>query len=351
VRVPFGFLLTTDYWLLTTPLIAIIPLARYTTHMRYALPLLSLWCTLPIFAADPRPNIILFIADDQAWNDCGAYGHPHIRTPNQDRLAREGMRFDAAFLTCSSCSPSRSSIITGRYPHNTGAHQLHLPLPKEQITFVELLKKSGYWTAQAGKWHLGNFVKDRFDQLNEGGGPSGCENWIPALRSRPKDKPFFLWLASFDPHRPYSPNTIPRPHKPEDVIVPPYLPDVPETRHDLAMYYDEITRMDGYMGQVLDELDKEGLADNTLVLFLSDNGRPFPRCKTTIYDSGIKTPFIVRWPGHIKPGSSCPNLVSSIDIAPTFLAAANLTPRPPVQGRSRRPPPTPPPPPPHADKS
>src|SRR6185436_9687195 len=116
-----------------------------------------------------RPNLILIIADDMAWDDCGAYGHKTIRTPNLDQLAREGMRFDRAFLTCSSCSPSRSSMITGRYPHSTGAQQLHWPLPKEQVTFVEKLKAAGYWTAQAGKWHLGNDVKDRFDVVHEAG--------------------------------------------------------------------------------------------------------------------------------------------------------------------------------------
>src|SRR5688500_17070722 len=129
-------------------------------------------------AAEPgRPNFILFIADDMAWDDCGAYGHPHIKTPNLDRLAKEGMRFDSAFLTCSSCSPSRSSTITGRYPHNTGARQLHQPLPAEQVTFVELLKAAGYYTGQAGKWHLGTAAKAKFDLVNEGGG-----KWVDALR-------------------------------------------------------------------------------------------------------------------------------------------------------------------------
>ncbi|MBX6316774.1 MAG: sulfatase-like hydrolase/transferase, partial [Isosphaeraceae bacterium] len=93
-----------------------------------------------------RPNFILIIADDMAWDDCGAYGHPSIRTPNLDRLARRGLRFDHAILTCSSCSPSRSSLITGRYPHNTDAEELHWPLPKEQVTFIERLKQAGYWT-------------------------------------------------------------------------------------------------------------------------------------------------------------------------------------------------------------
>ena len=121
-----------------------------------------------------RPNVILIIADDMGRDDCGAYGNPKVKTPNIDRLAREGMRFDRAFVTASSCSPSRSSIITGRYPHNTDAEELHWPLPAEQVTFVEKLKAAGYWTAAAGKWHLGNAVKDRFDVVREAD-PSGFQ--------------------------------------------------------------------------------------------------------------------------------------------------------------------------------
>jgi N-sulfoglucosamine sulfohydrolase len=184
-------------------------------------------------AADaPPPNVVLIIADDMAWDDCGAYGNPKVRTPHIDRLAREGMRFDRAFVTASSCSPSRSSILTGRYPHNTEAEELHWPLPPEQVTFVEKLKASGYWTAAAGKWHLGNAIKDRFHVVREAGASgfqlgtgknvqarmsaegsgaaqSGCDQWVPALRDRPRDKPFFLWLAALDPHRDYQPGTIP----------------------------------------------------------------------------------------------------------------------------------------------
>lgn len=290
-------------------------------------------------AAPARPNLILIIADDMAWDDCGAYGNKAVRTPNLDRFAREGMRFDRAFLTASSCSPSRSSMITGRYPHSTDAEQLHWPLPKAQVTFAEKLKAAGYWTAAVGKWHLGNEVKDRFDVVHEAGAggfqlqvdadgkakkmiaekdESGCAEWIPTLQARPKDKPFFLWLAALDPHRDYQEKAIPNPHKPADVIVPPYLPDAPDTRRDLALYYDEITRLDGFIGQVLAELEKQGVAENTVIVFLSDNGRPFPRCKTTLYDSGIKTPFLARWPGQVKPGSVCGSLVSSVDLARRF---------------------------------
>ncbi|MEQ9209779.1 MAG: sulfatase-like hydrolase/transferase, partial [Pseudomonadales bacterium] len=144
------------------------------------------------------PNIILIIADDMNWDDAGTYGHPSIRTPNIDALARSGMQFNKAYLTASSCSPSRSSIITGKYPHNTGAEQLHWPLPANSETFVEQLKKAGYYTAAAGKWHLGNDIKDHFDLIKEADvsgfqlptgadlssgkmvsqQPSGCEDWV-----------------------------------------------------------------------------------------------------------------------------------------------------------------------------
>ncbi|MEW6303626.1 MAG: sulfatase [Verrucomicrobiota bacterium] len=301
--------------------------------------------------AAQRPNFILFIADDLAWDDVGAYGHKTIRTPNIDKLAREGMRFDRAFLTCSSCSPSRSSIITGRYPHNTDAEQLHWPLPAVHVTFVELLKSAGYWTASAGKWHLGEAAKQKFDVVKEAdpsgfqlaagakqikakGDQSGCIDWLPTLRDRPKDKPFFLWLAALDPHRDYEPNSIPQPYRPEDIVLPPYLPDHPDVRKDLALYYDEITRLDGFVGQVLEELDRQGERDNTFVLFISDNGRPFPRDKTTLYDSGIKTPWIVRWPGNVTPETVCRQLVSSVDIAPTMLELAGVKIPASFEGRS-----------------
>ncbi len=276
-----------------------------------------------------RPNVILFIADDLGYDDLGVTGDPVARTPHIDGLARSGMRFERAFVTASSCSPSRSSLITGRYPHSTDAEELHWPLPASQVTFVEKLKQAGYWTAAAGKWHLGDAIKNRFDQVREanpagfqlpagGGGStrlvggqgaaaSGCDQWVPTLSERPRDRPFFLWLASFDPHRDYEPGSIARPHRPEEVVVPPDLPDHPEVRRDLALYHDEISRLDDYVGQVLAEVERQGVDGETLILFLSDNGRPFPRSKTTLYDSGIRTPLIARWPGRIAPGSVSPD--------------------------------------------
>jgi len=286
---------------------------------------------VPASAADAtRPNFIVFVADDMAWDDCGAYGHPAIRTPNLDALAAAGMRFDNAFLTCSSCSPSRCSIMTGRYPHSTGgAHQLHNPLPADQIVFPQLLRDAGYYTVSAGKWHLGPHVVSRFDHVE-----TKMNRWVEQLKTRPQDKPFFMWFAFTDPHRPYQDDTIPEPHTPDDIVVPPYLPDLPEVREDLADYYDEITRLDGVVGNVVKELERQNLTDNTVIVFLSDNGRPFPRCKTTIYDSGIKTPFIVKWPARVAAGTVTDSLVSSVDLAPTILSAAGVQPGPTFQGVS-----------------
>jgi len=318
-----------------------------------AILLVLLGICVPLRAAD-RPNFVIFIADDMNWDDCGAYGHPTVRTPHIDRLAKQGMRFTNAFVTISSCSPSRASMITGRYPHSTDAEQLHWPVPAEQITFVEHLKAAGYHTAAAGKWHLGEAMKPRFDVVKEAdpsgfqlptgpdgkpgrmvaGDPSGCKDWMPLVKQRPRDKPFLLWLAALDPHRDYEEGIIDNPHKPGDVRLPPYLPDLPEVRREFALYYDEITRLDDYVGKVLAELDKQGVADDTFVLFMSDNGRPFPREKTTIYDGGIKTPFIIRFPGRVKPGTVCDSVVSSVDIAPTLMQLAGLDALPTFQGVS-----------------
>ena len=268
-----------------------------------------------------QPNFIVFIADDAAWDDSGAYGNTAIKTPNIDKMAEEGMLFTNAMLTTSSCSPSRCSIMTGLYPHNTDAEELHMKLPADKVMFAGELQKAGYHTAAAGKWHIGP-NRSEFDTIYHKTGKSGCGHFVEAIQNRPKDKPFFLWLASSDPHRIYLPNTIPEPHDPSKVIVPPYLHDNDSTRKDLALYYDEISRLDSFIGKVMTELKKQGEDENTIVIYMTDNGRPFPRCKTRMYNSGIKTPFIVRWPEKIKAGTKSESMVSSIDIAPTFVELA-----------------------------
>ena len=288
-----------------------------------------------IVSADDRPNFIIFVADDMAWEDSGAYGHPSVRTPNIDRLAKEGVRFDRAYLTCSSCSPSRCSIMTGRYPHSTGAAELHLPLPADQTMMTKPLMDAGYWTAAVGKWHLGDAVTDQVNYQETSSPEKMGEAWVAALRQRPREKPFFLWAAHSDPHRSYKPGAVDPPHTQQDVIVPPFFPDTPEVREDLALYYDEVSRFDRHIGDVLDELDQQGVSEDTFALVISDNGRPFPHCKTRVTIPGVRTPFVVRYPRGVRnPGTEVMQTISTVDIAPTVLSLAGLESLPSFQGRS-----------------
>jgi len=157
--------------------------------------------------------------------------------------------------------------------------------------------------------------------------PSGAADWVRALENRPAEKPFFMWFAAVDPHRPYQENIIDQPHQPYDVDVPPFLPDNEFTRKDLALYY-------VHVGKVLDELDRQDIAENTMVIFMTDNGRPFPRCKTRMLDDGLKSPFIVRWPALIQAGSTSNSLISSVDLAPTICELAVAEALPQFQGVS-----------------
>lgn len=299
----------------------------------------ALLCACPLASladAKPRPNFVVFVFDDLGGQDLGAYGNPVVKTPVLDRFAGKGLRFDNAFLTISSCSASRASILTGRYPHNTGAPNLHDPVPPEQVLVSSVLKNAGYYTASIGKWHLGNAVVKQFDRtLQRESDPHKTEDWIPELQARPKDKPFFFWLATTDPHVPYDPYGPDSLHKAADVRLSPYWIDTPTTRESVARYYNEIAHADGEIGRVLDELDRQGVLDSTWIFVISDNGAPFPRAKVTLYDSGIKTPLLVQGPG-VPKGRAQPGLVSVLDLAPTILDIAGVPVPASMQGRSFR---------------
>jgi arylsulfatase A-like enzyme len=306
--------------------------------MRIILTLIAL-CVVNVTIAADRPNLVVFISDDVSWNDHGCYGNPAARTPNIDRLASDGRRFNNAYLTASSCSPSRASIITGRYPHNNGkAAELHLPISGHLPWFPELLRNAGYYTALSGKNHMSksgakvtawNFVSKATGR--KPGNSGGHGDWVNVAENRPLDKPFFFWFASTDAHRGWNGDSEwddavygPK-HGSEDVIVPPFLVDDLATRQDLASYYNEVTRFDHFIGRVESVLKSQGVWDNTLVLILSDNGRPFNRAKTRLHDSGMKTALIAHWPTGIGSGGEVTDsLVSVIDIAPTFLEVAGV---------------------------
>ena len=304
-------------------------------------------------AAD-RPNVILFIADDVSWNDYGCYGNAAARTPNIDALAAGGIRFDRAYLTASSCSPSRSSIITGRYPHNNGAGaELHKPISGHIPWFPELLRESGYYTAISGKHHMTSTAPKNgpgarpvpFDHVSGGKtkkNSGGHANWLTVTQERPKDKPFFFWFAAYDAHRgwdadkQWDADRYGPMHKAEDVIVPPFLVDDDQTREDLASYYNEVTRFDYYIGQVVAELKTQNELDDTLIFVMADNGRPFPRAKTRLHDSGMKTALVAHWPSGIEFRGPSDGLVSVIDLAPTILSVADCTVPETMQGISMR---------------
>jgi len=288
----------------------------------------------PLLAAAAKPlNFVLFLADDISQEDVGAYGHPTIQTPHIDRLTTAGLRFDEAYLTISSCSPSRCSLISGRYPHNTGAPELHTELPEGMIRFPALLQQAGYYTVLSGKNHMGDYAAKAFNTVSPGVGPGQEEDWVQLLQDRPQDQPFFAWYASSDAHRDWQFNHDAPRYDPAEVVVPPYLIDGPKTREDLAGYYHEVSRFDHFIGEVVTELDRQGVLENTVIIIMADNGRPFPRAKTRLYDSGIKPPFIVYAPGLVEPGIT-QSLISSIDVAATILDLAKLPPHERIQGVS-----------------
>lgn len=305
--------------------------------------LISLASVFSLIATQDRPNFVIFIGDDISAADFGCYGHPSIKTKNVDALAQKGLRFNNAYLSAPSCSPSRTSIITGRYPHNTGGPELHMsknPHLKNLPQFPHELRKAGYYSALAGKAHFNGDFENAFDHVYEpydsenSEDLSGTVHWIKAIEKRPKNQPFIMWLAAIDAHRDWDMDLSEGPHSPDDVILPPYLVDTPRTRIDMAHYYNEVHRFDRRIGEVVDVLKEQGVYDNTVFIVMADNGRPFPRDKRWIYDGGIKAPLIIHWAKKIVDQTISDSFVSSIDIAPTLLEIAGVSIPDTVQGVS-----------------
>ncbi len=275
-------------------------------------------------------NFVFLLADDHSWPHMGCYGDTTVRTPNLDRMAREGIRFEHCYVSSPQCSPNRSSIFTGCTPHTTSTSRLHTPMPPWEPTFLEPLRQRGYFTGAFRKVHQGpEFDKTRWDF--NGGPKLDYDHFFDAA---PKGRPFFLHVGFTDPHRPYKPGAFSPPHDPSTVRVPPFLPDVPEVRQDLAHYYDAIARMDSDSGRLFDTLRKRGLAENTLVIFTGDNGLPFPRAKGTCYDPGIRVPLVAWLPGRIGAGTVREDMIAHVDLPATWLDAAGIAVPKKMQGRS-----------------
>ncbi|MEJ7636891.1 MAG: sulfatase [Singulisphaera sp.] len=296
----------------------------------------------------------MVLSDDHSAAHVGCYGNKDVRTPNLDRFAAQGLRFDRAYVTCPQCVPSRASIMTGRSPVAIQMTRFSAPLPAEVKAYPELLRAAGYYTGVAGRgYHLDGsrlppetarvfdehglrtFPK-RLDSVKTGGRPMILDQFREFLDQVPEAKPFFLQLGFNDPHRPLDRNAIPQPHDPATLTLPAHYPDTPLVREDFARYYDEIARLDTGFGAVLKELDDRGLAGDTLVVFMGDNGASQLRGKGTLYEFGVRVPLIVRWPGTIRPGGVAAELVSGEDIAPTLLEAAGCGVPGEMTGRSFR---------------
>ncbi len=306
-----------------------------------------------VAAEKRRPNIVLIVGDDHGRGDLGCYGHAVIKTPNIDKLAAEGTRFTNAFCTTASCSPSRSVILSGLYNHANGMyglqHASHHFASFDNIRGLPvLLSQGGYRTARIGKYHVAPEAAYKFDvQLpgNERNGVLMADNCRQFIATE-DNRPFFLYFCTTDPHRgggkatdlPHQPDRFgnrekPYPgveevtYDPKNVVVPDFLPDTPECRAELAQYYQAVSRVDQGVGRLIEHLIKAGKYDNTVVIYISDNGIPFPGAKTTTYEPGINLPCIVRTPWQSKKGITCDAMVNWADLTPTILDFAGAVPR------------------------
>jgi uncharacterized sulfatase len=312
------------------------------------------FCTLDARADEPaRPNVVLILADDIAWTDYGFMEHKTIQTPHLDALAKESLVFTRGYVPTSLCRTSLMCLISGLYPHqhlitgNDPPKGLDRNAMLKHIdrvqTIPKLLKEHGYASLQTGKWWEGNYQRGGFTHgMTHGdptrGGRHGDEGLkigrqgikpITQFLDDVGDKPFFLWYAPILPHQP---------HNPPERLLRKYVDKTPSLH--VAKYWAMVEWFDETCGELLRELEQRKLAGNTLVVYLADNGwiqdadkgAFAPKSKRSRYDGGLRTPVMLRWPGKIEPRRDSETLVSSIDLAPTILAACGAKPTDQMQG-------------------
>jgi N-sulfoglucosamine sulfohydrolase len=321
------------------------------TNIRIAI-LAGLFSGAACLAETAPLNILLFTADDLHRDSLGCYGSPvEAITPNLDRFAREGMLFDNAHVNTAICEPSRKILASGLYGFNSGS--MGFMKVREDVPIIhDTLGEAGYLTGVIGKLrHSTPKVSYEWDyafgrkDMGDGRNPTIYYERSLAFFEMCKEagKPFYFMANSEDPHLPwYDPKIGPvrgaeapsRLYSPDEFPVPDHLPDIPGVRKALANYYNSTKRMDDTFGKVMQALDESGMRENTLIVYLSDNGiaTPFSKCNTFL--ASTRTPFLVQWPGVVKPGSINESLISSVDFAPTILEALGLSALPQADGRS-----------------
>ncbi|MCW3109034.1 MAG: sulfatase, partial [Segetibacter sp.] len=314
-------------------------------------------------AKNVGPNIILIVSDDHGREAVGCYGNKAVKTPNIDQLATEGTRFSNAFCTVSSCSPSRSAILTGMQSHSNGMYGLaheehHFSSFDNILSLPVLLEKAGYRTARIGKAHVAPEKVYHFQKVLQEASinnpasiarsPVEMADLCNSLFIETSDQPFFVYYATDDPHRSNSvlPDGTPffdgsklnafgnraegyhgiteNTFSAEQVYVPPFLPDSKATREELAQYYQAISRLDQGVGRLINNLKASGKYDQTVIIYLSDNGAPFPGSKTTLYEPGIRLPCIIKLPNAKKKNFVNDAMISWVDLTPTILDLAEV---------------------------
>lgn len=280
------------------------------------------WATPASFGDDKpkRPNFMFIIADDCTYRDIGCYGG-QAHTPNIDKLAAEGMRFENCFQAAPMCSPTRHNIYTGIYPVKSGAYPNHTHVNPGIRSVVHYLKPLGYRVALNGKRHIGPASAFPFEYGGKGNNPDmDFADKLIGQCAR-SNTPFCIFQCSNEPHSPWNKGDPSR-YDPAGLKLPPYFVDTRETRENMTRYLAEITYYDGQVGQSLALLDKHNVADKTLVIVVTEQGSSFPFGKWTCYDTGLQSACITRWPGRIKPGTVSDALIEYVDVLPTFLEAA-----------------------------
>ena len=288
------------------------------------------------------PNILFVFSDDQSWLHTSAMGDKVVKTPAFDRVAAEGVLFTHSFTACPSCTPSRGAVLTGQDIWRIKqAGLLFGSIPPELKLYPLLLEDAGYHVGYTGKGFVpGNSsylgldrypMGKEYNERKEGHLAVGIDkrnyaaNFEDFIKDRPEGRPFCFWFGATEPHRIYHKGFGKQTGKnPDDVNVPPFWPDVDEVRNDILDYYYEIEWYDSHLASILLKLEEIGELDDTLIVVTSDNGMPFPRAKTTLYDWGTRMPLAIRWGDKIPGGRVVDDLVCHTDFAPTFLEAAGV---------------------------
>ena len=278
------------------------------------------------------PNFLFVIADDCTFRDIGCYGGQAI-TPNIDGLAHQGMRFTQCFQAAPMCSPTRHTIYTGLYPVKSGAYPNHTFVKNGTKSIVHYLKPLGYRIHLSGKTHVAPKEAFPFEYSGEKNNPDFEAIDELMAESKRDNSPFCLFACSNEPHSPWNKGDSSQ-YDSSTITLPPYFVDTQETRKNMADYLAEVTYFDWQVGELLTLLDKHGMAENTMVVVVSEQGSSFPFGKWTCYDTGLQSACIVRWPNKIKGKSVTDALVEYVDIAPTFIDAAGGMPVDAIDGKS-----------------